>query len=93
LTAAGAETRAAVALLTRSIRIVSAGDAVGQAFPDPPSSGPGYFFGGHMIVNAVSGNYCLSAAEGVSFPISDFGMNQRMFSIYDGPAYQDSCLP
>jgi hypothetical protein len=50
LTAAGAETRAAVALLTRSIRIVSAGDALGQAFPDPPVSGPGYFFGGHMIV-------------------------------------------
>ena len=47
LTAAGAETRAAVALLTRSIRIVSAGDALGQAFPAPPSSGPGYFFGGH----------------------------------------------
>ena len=50
LTAAGAETRAAVALLTRSIRIVSAGDALGQAFPAVPSSGPGYFFGGHMVV-------------------------------------------
>ena len=30
----GAETRAAVALLTRSIRIISAGDKVGQTFED-----------------------------------------------------------
>lgn len=37
----GAETRAAVALLTRSVRIVSAGDTIGQSF-----SG---YFGGHTI--------------------------------------------
>ncbi|MBI4382196.1 MAG: G8 domain-containing protein [candidate division NC10 bacterium] len=36
------------------------------------------------------GNHCLSAAEGVSFPISNFGVNQRLFNIYDGPVYQDS---
>lgn len=41
-----AETRAAVALLTRSIRVVSAGDTVGQEF-GPPT--PGSFFGGHVI--------------------------------------------
>ena len=28
--------------------------------------------------------------EGVSFQVSNFGMNQRLFSVYDGPAYQDS---
>jgi hypothetical protein len=37
-----------------------------------------------------SGNHCLSAAEGVSFPISNFGVNQRLYNIYDGPASQDS---
>ncbi|MGB3365769.1 MAG: G8 domain-containing protein, partial [Thermodesulfobacteriota bacterium] len=42
-----AETRAAVALLTRSIRIVSAGDSVGQPFGAPT---PGNFFGGHMMI-------------------------------------------
>lgn len=39
---------------------------------------------------AFSGNHCLVAKEGVSFPKGNFGINQRMFNIYDGPAYQDS---
>jgi len=49
----GAETRAAVGLLTRSIRIVSAGDTLNDDFPaEPPvgSTTPGYYFGGHLIV-------------------------------------------
>ena len=37
-----------------------------------------------------NGNHCLSAKDGVSFPITNHAMNQRMFSIYDGPAYQES---
>ncbi|MEO7063185.1 MAG: G8 domain-containing protein, partial [Dokdonella sp.] len=48
----GAETRAAVGVLTRSIRIVSAGDTIGSDFPAEPtkdSRAPGYYFGGHMI--------------------------------------------
>ncbi len=36
------------------------------------------------------GNYCLSIAEGVSHQVSNFGMYQRLFSVYDGPAFQDS---
>jgi hypothetical protein len=40
--------------------------------------------------HGAPGNYCLSAKEGVSFPIGNYANNQRMFSIYDGPAYQDS---
>ena len=53
LRAAGAETRAAVGVLTRSIRIVSAGDTMNDAFPPEPPAGtttPGYYFGGHVIV-------------------------------------------
>jgi len=46
LKSAGAETRAAVALLTRSIRIVSAGDTKDQNFPEEST---GYFFGGHLV--------------------------------------------
>ncbi|MEO6327124.1 MAG: G8 domain-containing protein [Thermoanaerobaculia bacterium] len=38
----------------------------------------------------LPGNYCLVPEEGVSFPISNFGMSQRLFSVYDGPAFQDS---
>ena len=36
------------------------------------------------------GNFCLSIDEGVSHPVSNFGMYQRLFSVYDGPAFQDS---
>ena len=35
-------------------------------------------------------NYCVSVAEGVSHQSTAFGMYQRLFSIYDGPAFQDS---
>lgn len=40
--------------------------------------------------SAPVGNFCLLANEGVSYPMSNFGINQRLFNIYDGPAYQDS---
>ena len=36
------------------------------------------------------GGYCLNVSEGMSMPLSGFAVNQRMFSIYDGPSYQDS---
>ncbi len=39
---------------------------------------------------APVGNYCLLPDEGVSLPMSNFGVNQRLFNIYDGPAYQES---
>lgn len=56
-----AETRAAVALLSRSIRILSAGERVGETFPSaqpedwvPSTEEPGtehpYYFGGHVVV-------------------------------------------
>jgi hypothetical protein len=40
--------------------------------------------------NAPPQSFCSNVAEGVSFPLSNFGTNQRMFSIYDGPAYEES---
>ena len=40
--------------------------------------------------NNRPGSYCLSIDEGVSHQVSNFGMYQRLFSVYDGPAYQDS---
>ena len=62
----GAETRAAVGILNRSVRIVSGGDNPGEDFPDSPSKdgtkcklnsdgrtdgkGPCYSFGGHMVI-------------------------------------------
>lgn len=35
-------------------------------------------------------NYCVSVDEGVSHQSASFGMYQRLFSIYDGPAFQQS---
>jgi cell migration-inducing and hyaluronan-binding protein len=47
----GAETRAAVALLTRSIRIVSADNTDGKDFPpEPTDNTKGYFYGAHMVI-------------------------------------------
>src|SRR6266849_5716551 len=41
--------------------------------------------------NAVYNSlYCLSKDEGVSIQLSNFSDFQRFFSVYDGPAYQDS---
>jgi hypothetical protein len=35
-------------------------------------------------------DYCMSEPEGVSIQLSNWGTAQRLFSIYDGPTYQDS---
>ena len=36
------------------------------------------------------GGYCLNVNEGMTMPLANFAVNQRLFSIYDGPSYQDS---
>jgi hypothetical protein len=68
ITKTAAETRAAVGLLTRSIRIVSEGDAFGVTFPapPPPSINPvqGYYFGGHTIVRQ---GFLAFQVQGVEF--------------------------
>ncbi len=35
-------------------------------------------------------SYCLSKKEGITMPISNFSMQQRLYNVYDGPNYQDS---
>jgi cell migration-inducing and hyaluronan-binding protein len=56
----GAETRAAVALLTRSIRIVSAGNGPGRSFDDEGSS---YSYGGHLVVRQGSNTAMIKGVE------------------------------
>jgi cell migration-inducing and hyaluronan-binding protein len=60
-----AETRAAVALLTRSIRIVSEGDTpVANSFPPSPTDNSvGYYFGGHTIVRQGFASYQVQGVE------------------------------
>ncbi|HML94771.1 MAG TPA: pentapeptide repeat-containing protein [Thermodesulfobacteriota bacterium] len=38
----------------------------------------------------VVANYCLLKDEGISFQLTSFANNQRMFNIYDGPSFEDS---
>ncbi|MCB1808725.1 MAG: hypothetical protein KDJ99_27310, partial [Candidatus Competibacteraceae bacterium] len=40
--------------------------------------------------DTTAGNHCLLEDQGISFPLSNFGVNQRLFNIYDGPAYEDA---
>ena len=68
---AAAETRAAVALLSRSIRIVSEGPALGEGFPAEDASCPSgvapykcdRYFGGHTIVRQGFDRYQVQGVE------------------------------
>ncbi|MGH7906836.1 MAG: hypothetical protein ACREP6_09430, partial [Candidatus Binataceae bacterium] len=66
------DTRAAVALLTRSIRIVSAGNADNQPFPAADPSNP-YYFGAVTIVRQGFKKY---QVQGVEF--ADMGQGGRL---------------
>ncbi len=35
-------------------------------------------------------NHCIAPDDGANFEVANFATNQRLFSIYDGPSYQDS---
>ncbi|MCL4244766.1 MAG: hypothetical protein KJ002_06505 [Candidatus Dadabacteria bacterium] len=38
----------------------------------------------------IVANYCLLRDEGITFQLTSFANNQRMFNIYDGPSFEDS---
>jgi hypothetical protein len=39
---------------------------------------------------ASAGSFCLSKDHGITIPLTNFAVNQRLFNIYDGPVYQDA---
>ena len=61
--------------------------------PYTASSGP-FMNGIAKSANCQNGTppnqSCLVKEEAMSMPLSNFGTGQRLFSIYDGPAYQES---
>src|SRR5208283_4011760 len=72
LVANGAETRAAVALLSRSIRIVSEGDTLKDSFPafnpktpcvNDDGKGPCYSYGAHMVIRQGFASVQVSGVE------------------------------
>ncbi len=65
---------------------------IGSTQPDNPFASAASPFNpaSGLLCDTNEGNNCLSRAEGVAFPLDNFSVNQRLFSIYDGPATQDS---
>ena len=60
---------------------------------NPYASNAGPFNKGGPVAcdnGASPGGYCLNSKEGVSLPLVNFMVNQKMLNIYDGPNYQDS---
>jgi hypothetical protein len=63
---------------------------IGQTNPDNPltiDQGP---FNPKGLSCRNLGSFCVNIDEGVSFPLSNFAVNQRLFNLYDGPTYEDS---
>lgn len=57
---------------------------------NPYASDAGPFVKGGLSCEGRSGNNCMAHDEGITMQLSNFGMNQRLFNIYDGPSFQDS---
>ena len=65
---------------------------IGTTQPNNPyasEAGP-FNPGTGLTCGSTSGSHCLAKDEGILMPLSNFALNQRLFSIYDGPAYEDS---
>ncbi len=55
---------------------------------NPFASNGGPFNPLGLKCDVMNGAYCLSFAQGVSYPFDFFSVNQKLFNIYDGPSYQ-----
>ena len=42
------------------------------------------------LLSQTEAAYCLNVNQGIALSLENFGVNQRFFSIYDGPSFQDS---
>ncbi len=51
------------------------------------SAGP--FNPSGLSCDANRGDFCLSAAQGIVYPIDQFSGNQRLVNIYDGPSHEE----
>jgi Pentapeptide repeats (8 copies)/G8 domain len=54
------------------------------------ASNAGPFVKGGLKCENSEINYCISREQDITMPLSNFGLNQRFFNIYDGPSLQDS---
>jgi hypothetical protein len=56
---------------------------------NPYASSGGPFNPKGLSCDVLNGAYCLKRDQGISYPLEILSVNQRLFSIYDGPAYQE----
>lgn len=68
------DTRAAVALLSRNIQVVSEGDKITDKFPDT-----GYYYGGHTIVRQGAASY---RVQGVEFYLLGQGGQKGRYPVH-----------
>jgi len=58
--------------------------------PFTDGSSKGLSCAGDPFSGGLNNSYCLSKDDGISMQLETFTNFQRLFSVYDGPAYQDS---
>ncbi len=66
---------------------------VGNTQPSNPFTSPAGPFNpdtGLTCDTGLPASMCSSVSQGVAIPVDNFNVNQRMFSIYDGPSYQSA---
>jgi hypothetical protein len=77
-------------LLRKSALVGNAQPNNSSGLPDNPyASNGGPFNPKGLTCDVLTASYCLSRNQGVSIDLELFSVNQRLFSIYDGPSYQE----
>ncbi len=76
-------------ILVGNTQAIASSDPTSGLPANPYASNAGPFNpSGLKNCNFGIANYCVSQNDGISFQGSDFAINQRLFSIYDGPTDQ-----
>jgi hypothetical protein len=73
-------------VLKNSILVGNTQPIGSNGFPDNPFASNAGPFTPKGIVCPYNPAFCLSLADGIAFVGSNFGVNQRLFNIYDGPS-------
>ena len=55
---------------------------------NPFSTNAGPFVPGGLSCDNEKGGYCANRNEGISIPLGNFTINQRLFNMYGGPVYE-----
>ncbi|MBS1852431.1 MAG: G8 domain-containing protein [Acidobacteria bacterium] len=76
------------AVLKNSVLVGNTQPNLSDGFPANPFASNGGPFNPKGLDCPYNPPFCVSPADGISFVGSNFGVNQRLFNIYDGPSSQ-----